>query len=61
MQPAVKQGLILGLIVGVLVSLIFWSLSEGNPISLIIIPVAAIMGAASQMIKPGDHAGKKIE
>ena len=55
MQPAVKQGLILGLIVGVLVSLIFWSLSEGNPISLIIIPVAAIMGAASQMIKPGDE------
>lgn len=55
MQPAVKQGLILGLIVGILVSLIFWSLSEGNPISFIIVPVAAVMGAASQMIKPGDE------
>ena len=53
MQPAVKQGLILGLIVGVLVSLIFWSLSEGNPISLIIIPVAAILGPATPIIKPG--------
>ena len=55
MRPAVKQGLILGLIVGVLMSMIFWYLSEGNPISLILIPITTVMGAASQMIKPGDE------
>ena len=55
MRPAVKQALVLGLIIGVLVSMVFWSVSDGNPVSLILIPVVPIMAAASQMTKPGDE------
>lgn len=55
MRPAVKQALVLGLIIGVLVSMVFWSVSDGDPRCLILIPLVPIIAAATQMIKPGDE------
>lgn len=54
MEPAAKQGLILGAIVGAFMSAFFLWYSDYNPISLILIPLGAVMGAAPQFLRPPD-------
>lgn len=53
MEPRVKQGLILGAIVGVLVAAVFIGMT-GVWACLLLIPFCAVMGAAPQMLKPAD-------
>lgn len=53
MDPATRQGLILGAIVGVFLAAFFVYYTH-NWGSLLLIPVAALMGAAPQYLKPKD-------
>lgn len=53
MDTRVKQGLILGFVVGIFVSAAFIALSS-NWACLLLIPVCAVMGAAPQLLKPAD-------
>ena len=54
MQTAVKQGLILGAIVGVFVGAALYAMSD-QLMCFILIPITAIMGAAPQLIKPPEN------
>ena len=54
MQTAVKQGLILGAIVGVFVGAALYAMSD-QLMCFILIPITAIMGVAPQLIKPPEN------
>ena len=53
MEAKAKQGLILGAIAGAVVGVPF-SLMTDNWLCLLLIPVAAVMGRAPQLLKPAD-------
>lgn len=53
MQTAVKQGLILGAVAGAFLGVAMW-LYTGVIGCLLLIPFAAVMGAAPQFLKPAD-------
>ncbi len=52
MDARQKQGLVIGLAVGIFLFLFFWYTSGGALISVILIPVGAVMGLAPQLLKP---------
>lgn len=52
MEAKQKQGLIIGLVVGIALFVFFYATSGGAPISFILIPVGAVMGLAPQLLKP---------
>ncbi|GEM_PF-821810 len=52
MEPKQKQGLVIGLAVGIALFAFFWLTSGGAWVSFILIPVGAVMGLAPQLLKP---------
>lgn len=50
MEARQKQGLIIGLLVGIALFAFFYGTSH-SPISFILIPIGALMGLAPQMLK----------
>ena len=52
MVPQMRQGLILGTIVGAALALFLYTSNGGHWISFIMIPIGAIMGAAPWLLKP---------
>lgn len=53
MEPAAKQGLILGAIVGIFLAAAFVYITS-NWWCLLLIPVCAVMGMGPQLLKPND-------
>ena len=53
MQPAVKQGLILGAVAGAFIDVALWLYTDVIG-CLLLIPFTAVMGAAPQFLKPAD-------
>lgn len=53
MQPGVKQGLVLGALVGMFLTAFFYWYT-GYAWWAVLIPITAVMGAAPQLIKPAD-------
>ncbi len=43
---------VMGLVLGLFISLAIWAMTDHNPISWVFIPVAAIMGVAQALISP---------
>ncbi|MBQ7702032.1 MAG: hypothetical protein IJT54_06470 [Candidatus Methanomethylophilaceae archaeon] len=43
---------VMGLVLGLFISLAIWAMTDHNPISWVFIPVAAIMGIAQALISP---------
>ncbi|MDO5862048.1 MAG: hypothetical protein Q4Q58_04575 [Thermoplasmata archaeon] len=54
MDFRMKQGLVFGLIVGVALAAFFYAAGWGA-ISLILVPIGAVMGLAPQMMKQKDE------
>lgn len=52
------QGLILGLIVGIALC-VFMYVESDSLVSLILIPIGAVMGMAPQFLRPKDGDGKR--
>ena len=51
MEARQKQGLIIGLVVGIVLFAFFYGTSH-SPIAFILIPIGAVMGLAPQLLKP---------
>lgn len=51
MEARQKQGLIIGLVVGIALFAFFYGTSH-SPIAFIFIPIGAVMGLAPQLLKP---------
>lgn len=54
MNPATKQGLAVGALAGFFLAAFFYWYSQ-NPTCFLLVPFAAVMGAAPQLIKPRDE------
>ena len=55
MIPQMRQGLILGAIVGAALAIFMYMYNQNLMIDILMVPIGAIMGAAPWLLKPKDE------